>query len=208
MKKITFLILVLVVCACKKEDSNTAIPAPPPMQSLPATNFIYSSKSLEKHIKFNSELSQYELVQLENPQSFSITELNFPVKENEFEYNKSKDFKFYTPFNFEKDKIEYKVITYHSYGENDTKVLNVQLNSYSDGKPIDALLLDCRFVFETEYYREFSIKEDGTILIKKVTINGLNYDDDGNIIGTKAVKDTTTENLNYKLNSTGSFTKI
>ena len=206
MKKITFFILLLIVCSCKKEENTNSVP--PSVKSVAENTTIYSSKSLEQYIKFNTEFSEYELVNLENPQSFSTTELSFPIKENEFEYNKSKDFKFYTPFTFEKDKIEYKVIAYHSYGENDTKVLNVQLNSFYGRKTIDALLLDCRFVFETEYYRQFSIKEDGTILIKKVAVNGLNYDDNGNIIGTKAVKDTTIENLKYKLSSTGSFTKI
>jgi hypothetical protein len=60
-------------------------------------------------------------------------------------------------FNF--DKVTYKVIAYTTYGENDSKIVNIQLNSYVASVQTDALLLDNRFTFETEYYRQFSIKE-------------------------------------------------
>lgn len=99
-----------------------------------------------------------------------------------------KTLKYYTTTSFNYNTVAYKVSAYTSYGENDSKVVNIQLNSYLFNIQIDALLLDCRFTFETEYYRQFSIKKDGTIAIKKLATDGSAYDDKGDIIGQKKQK--------------------
>jgi hypothetical protein len=205
MKKFIFFIILLAVYSCKKEDTKTL--AVPSKSVLTTNTIIYSSKSLKPYLKFNEEFSEYELIKLDNPQLFTDADLNYPVKENEFEFNKTADFKYYTPFTFEFSNVSYKLIAYHSYGENDSKVTNIQLNSYRGKQQIDALLLDCRFIFETEYYSEFTIAKDGTIAIKKIAINGLNYDQKGNIVGEKKVKDSTTETVRYKMNK-GTFTQL
>lgn len=206
MKKFIFFILLLAVYSCKKEDTKTVTE---PSKSVPMTDtIIYSSKVLKPYLKFNEEFSEYELVGLENPQVFTDADLNYPVKENEFEFNKTADFKYYAPFTFEFSNVSYKIIAYHSYGENDSKVTNIQLNSYKGKQQIDALLLDCRFTFETEYYRDFTITKDGTIAIKKIALDGLNYDEEGDIVGQKKVKDSTTETVRYKMNAKGIFTKV
>lgn len=204
MKKITLFIVLLVVFSCKKEATTPIVIE----KTQPKTDsIIYSSANIKPHLKFNSEYSEYELIKLKNPQSFSQQELNYPVKENEFEFNKSTDFQYFTTSSFNFDKVTYKVIAYTTYGENDSKIVNIQLNSYVASVQTDALLLDNRFTFETEYYRQFSIKRDGTIAIKKLAINGLEYDEEGDIVGQKKVKDTTITLVQYKMNPTGKFTK-
>jgi hypothetical protein len=45
-------------------------------------------------------------------------------------------------------------------------------------------MLDNRFTFETEYYRQFSIKR-WNHRYKKLAINGLAYDEEGDIVGQK-----------------------
>ena len=197
---------MLTVCSCKKDNGKTTVA--PIKSKHQSDGVIYSTKLFEPHIQFNTELSTFELIELKNPKSFTEIELTYPVKQNEFEFNKTNDFKYYTPFTFNFEGVSYNLIAYYSYGENDSKVLNIQINSYLDGKQIDALLLDCRFTAETEYYREFTIKKEGTIVIKKVLIDGLNYNAKGDIIGQKTVKDTTSETIRYKMNTQGTFKKV
>lgn len=206
MKKIIFFIIVLTVFSCKKEDSKT--PTVTTKTSPKTESLIYSSDSIEQYLQFNAEYSEYELVKLTDPKAFTEAEVKIVIKENDFGFNKSVDFKYYTPFTFTKDNVNYSIIAYNSYGENDSKVVNIQLNSFVANKQIDALLLDCRFTFETEYYRDFRITQDGTITIKKLAIDGLNYNDDGDIVGEKKVKDTTSQTVRYKMNTTGTFTKM
>ena len=138
---------------------------------------------------------------------YCVVTISFPLKENEFNFTKSADFKYYTATTFDLDKTNCKVIAYTTYGDNDSKVLNIQLNSYQSGKQIDALLLDCRFTFETEYYTNFSIKENGTITLKKLAIESLLFNDEGDIIGKKTITDTTTVTVQYKMNAAGHFIK-
>lgn len=205
MKKIFFFLLLMIVLSCKKETNAT-----PQREQTIAVNdaIIYSSNNIKPHLKFNTEFGEYKLIALTNPQLFNLEELTFPVQENEFEFNKTAELKYYTTTTFNFNTVAYKVIAYPSYGENDSKVVNIQLNSYKKGKQIDALLLDCRFTDEITYYREFTIKKDGTITIKKLTIEGLTYNDKGDITGEKTVKDTTASVVRYKMNSTAVFIKF
>lgn len=46
-----------------------------------------------------------------------------------------------------------KLITYSTRGENDTEILVSQLNSYKEDMPIDGLVLEMNFTFETNYER-------------------------------------------------------
>jgi hypothetical protein len=206
MKKLIFFISILAFYSCKKEDNKVKVA---PITASPQTDsMIYSSKSFAPHLSFNAELSEYELIELKNPNSFKEEELIYPVKENDFELNKVADLNYYTPFTFNLQNVSYAVIAYYSYGDNDIKVANIQLNSYLAGKQTDAILLDCRFTFETEYYREFTISKNGIITINKVAIDGLNYNEEGDIVGEKAVKDTTIVKSQYKLNTNGAFVKM
>ncbi|WP_418262704.1 hypothetical protein [Flavobacterium faecale] len=205
MKNIIFLIATLLLFSCKKEVKEKNGLDKPKKSS---DSLVYSSTALQPHLKFNSEYSEYELTGLKNSSTFTSKDINFPVKENDFNYNKSNDFDYYTISNFDIDKVHYKIIAYNSYGENDSKVLNVQLNSYISDKQIDALLLDCRFTFETEYYRLFKIKNNSTIDIKKIAVDSLLYNEEGDIIGKKTVNDTTIETVQYQIKKTGHFIKL
>ena len=194
----------MVVFSCKKE---TVKPIIPDVKVTVVDSIIYSSKDFEPHLKFNSEFSEYELIGLQNPKEFTPKELTYVVKENNFEFIKSSEFKYFTATNFDFKKTNYKIIAYRTYGENDIKVVNIQLNSYRSGMQTDALLLDSRFTFETEYYSEFKIKKDGSIAIKKLAVNGLLYNEEGDITGKKTAKDTTVEVVHYKMNVNGQFIK-
>lgn len=207
MKKITLLLLLILSFSCKKtaENKETIIDIETETNN---KDFFYKYTEAAPYIKFNTQFSEYEIEGLEKPQKFTATELNEVIKENEFEFTKSDAFKYYVAKTFDIDKVNYKVIIYNTYGENDSKVLNIQLNSYLAGTPIDALLLDCRFTFETEYYRNFVINKDKTIDIKKIAVEKLLYNDDGDIIGVKDVNDTISVPVKYKIEPSGKFLKI
>lgn len=208
MRSILLLCLVVLsFSACKKEDKTTESTQITEEKNKGEEN-IYSSEELKPYLKFNPEYSEYEFVDLKDPTAFTDKEIAFTVKENDFDYNKSSDFDYFDLRQFDLDKTSFKVIAYHSFGENDSKVMNVQLNSYQSGIQKDALLLDCRFTFETEYYRHFAIQKDGTILLKKTTVEGLAFNEAGDIVGTKKVSDTTNQLIKYKVDSAGIFNVI
>ncbi|MCG9791011.1 hypothetical protein [Flavobacterium algicola] len=204
MKKIIFFILTLVFFSCKKE---TAESTPSEIATTKSDSIVYATSDFEPHLKFDSELVEYDLTGLKDPKNFTAQELAFKVKENDYNFNKSADFKYYTTDTFDLNDVKYEIIAYSTYGENDAKVANLQLNSYVSNKQVDAVLLDCRFTFEIEYYRHFEIKKDGSIIIKKFAIDGLRYNEAGDIIGKKAVKDTVTDIAKYKINTKGQFIK-
>lgn len=205
MKKATLLIILMVFFSCKKEGEKTTNTE---TGTTKTDSIIYSTNNFQPHLKFEEEFSEFELIGLENPEKFTVKELTYPLKENEFDFKKSADFDYFTINDFDIDKTKCKVIAFTSYGENDSKVVNVQLNSYQSGEQKDALLLDCRFTFETEYYRNFEIKKDGTVILKKMAVNGLLYNNEGDITGERAVNDTTTEVVKYKMNANGQFVKF
>ena len=206
MKK-TILLLILgigIFFSCKKENEKTEQTNSTPSQ----IKDIYSTADTEEYLNFDKEMNEYAIVGLNDSQKFSAEEISFAVKENDFEYNKSDDFDYYTIKTFDLGEINYKVIVYNSYGENDSKVLNIQLNSYQSGIQVDALLLDCRFEFETEYYRNFVIKKDQTIEIKKIAVEKLLYNQNADIVGKKEVNDTLVDVVTYKVNPLGNFLKL
>ncbi|WPR73019.1 hypothetical protein SLW70_07840 [Flavobacterium sp. NG2] len=205
MKKIAFLMTLAVFFSCKKETEKPIISKEVKQDT---TTLIYDSKAIAPYFKFDEELIEYKIVGLKDNQKFTPDEITFPLKENDFDYIKSPSFDYYLVHTFDIDTIHYKVLAYNSYGENDAKVLNVQLNSYVSGKQKDALLLDCRFTFETEYYRNFTIRSNRTIEIKKVAVESLIFNEAGDIIGNKKVNDTISEVVKYKMNPSGKFTKM
>ncbi|AWG23391.1 hypothetical protein FFWV33_18570 [Flavobacterium faecale] len=208
MRKLLILgLIALSFSSCKKEVKPTPSVPTETETKVEVENF-YSSKDVQPHLKFNAEYSEYDFIGLPNPTAFTKEELSFNVKENDFDYNKTADFDYYNLSQFDLDKTNFKVIAYHSFGENDSKVVNVQLNSYQAGVQKDALLVDCRFTFETEYYRNFLIEKDGTIIVRKTAVDGLAFNEAGDIVGKKQVSDTTTQVIKYKVDKSGIFNKI
>lgn len=202
MKKIFFIILITAFFGCKKETENTD--NKPNIET--KADLTIASKNFEKYLKHNAELFEYQIVGIKDSLPFSDAEISFPLKENEFHYNKSKDFNYFEAKSFENKNNKLKIIIYNTYGENDLKVLNIQLNSYNSGQLVDALLLDCRFTFETEYFRNFKINSNA-IEIKKFNVDKLLYNEEGDIIGNKPVNDTVVNMVKYKLNDKGFFVK-
>ncbi|OCB76114.1 hypothetical protein [Flavobacterium crassostreae] len=203
MKKILFLALMVTLICCKKEvESENKSNQKEIAKSKDTTNI--SSKDLNPYLKLNPELFEYEIIGIPEMHRFTDAEILFPLKENDFDYTKSKDFNYYTAKEFVVEGNQLKIIIFNTYGENDSKVLNVQLNSYRANQLKDALLLDCRFTFETEYYRNFSIKND-RIEITKISVESLLFNEDGDIVGEKKTKDTLSSVVRYKLDSKGMF---
>ncbi len=205
MKKIVFLLVVAVFLSCKKDNDRPKVSKEAKQDT---TSIIYNSKAIEPYLELDLEQIEYKIVGLKNNQKFTAEEIKFPIKGNDFDFSKSPTLDYYIVHSFNIDATNYKILAYNSYGENDSKVLNVQLNSYVSGLQKDALLLDCRFTFETEYYRNFTINSDHTIEIKKIAVESLIFNEAGDIIGKKEANDTITEVVKYKMNPLGDFTKL
>ncbi|TDD96951.1 hypothetical protein [Flavobacterium cellulosilyticum] len=207
MKK-NFLLIIIGLCtlfSCKKtsekaETISTSIHA--------KKKEIYTSADTKSYLDFDKEFNEYKIAAVKDPQKFSTEEMAFEVKENDFNFTKSDHFDYYTIKSFDLGDTNFKVILYSTFGENDSKVANIQLNSYRSGVQVDALLLDSRFEFETEYYRNFVIKNDKTIEIKKMSVDKLLYNVKGDIIGNRKVNDTLIDVVSYKVNPKGEFLKL
>lgn len=194
--------LTILFISCKNDTKEAATKE----ENTNQATIAISSKNLDSYLKLDPELVEYDITGLDKAEKFSSTALSFPIKENDFDYAKSTDFDYFTAKSFEIAANTFKIILFNTYGENDAKILNIQLNSYNGGKLVDALLLDCRFTFETEYYRNFKI-DGNTIEIKKISVDKLDFNDNGDIIGNKKVNDTLTEVVKYQINDKGLFIK-
>ncbi|SNV32181.1 Uncharacterised protein [Chryseobacterium taklimakanense] len=169
----------------------------------------YTYEDVKKYYKTNSDSTNYIVAVPEKKLvNFNSEEILFPIKENDFEIKPKITDKYFSieTFNFQ-NNISCKLIIYNTYGENDSKILNVQLNSYKEGILVDQLLLDCRFAFENQYYRTFSINKDKTIELVKYSINSLEYNETGDIVGEKDTPDINKENYLYVIDNEGKFVK-
>lgn len=204
MKKYIFSIIIAlcILFSCKNTNENSE-----KTNAISSTDneVIYTSANTLGYLEFEKEFNEYKIVGVKNAQNFSTNEMDFLLKENEFNFSKSDEFSYYTIKTFDIEQTNFKVIIYTTYGENGSKVVNVQLNSYQSGAQVDALLLDCRFEFETEYYRNFVIKKDKTVEIKKIAVDKLLYNEDGDIIGNREVNDTLVTIVKYKIDPSGKF---
>ncbi|WP_294844623.1 hypothetical protein [uncultured Gilliamella sp.] len=153
-----------------------------PNLKLPITSsqFIkYYKKDNDGYAIFLDKYSK--LTQLLNEQ-----EINFPIKNESFGYDRfTQDIRYYVVGGFVQDNYLYKVIIYNGYGEADTQMLNIQLNSYDEqGKLIDALLLDSQYRYEdVSSFNQFSVNEDLTINLKQFVT--YYYDEDYEYIDPK-----------------------
>ncbi len=174
-------------------------------------NLPYNSDSVKQFYKLDTDSISY----IVNTMYKGLTSNNFdeknqavPLKENDFEIKLDPKYKYYTIETFKfPDYNTLKLIIYNTYGENDSKVLNVQLNSYINNVLIDQLLLDCRFTFETEYFRTFIIDKKKHIKLVKYSVDNLEFNESGDITGEKKLADATNVIVNYTIDSTGKFIK-
>lgn len=211
MKKI-ILAAFLMLFSCKENTNPTDnTPAQNKTESTPIMQIKlpYTSDDVKKYYKADSDSTIY-LVNQEKVKlnKFSSELTSLLIKENDFEIKpKSTDkYAILEAVDFS-NEISCKVIIYNTFGENDSKILNIQLNSYKKNKLVDQLLLDCRFTFEIQYYRTFSINKDETIDITKYSINRLEYSENGDIIGEKKNPEINKEKVIYKIDIEGKFIK-
>lgn len=191
----------------KKNDKPTIITSSTIMKN----NLPYTSDNAKKYYELNSDSTMYVINPLhENLVSDNFNEKNKSVllKENDFGIQLNPNYKYYVLETFKFSNVNtIKLIIYNTFGENDSKILNLQLNSYINDVLVDQLLVDCRFTFETEYYRTFKIDSDKNIEITKYSVVNLEYNEQGDIIGKKKSADTTKEKINYRLDLAGKFLK-
>lgn len=172
-------------------------------------NLPYTSNNLKRYYKLDSDSVTY-IINTDGLKEyfFSSDELMIDIKENDFNIQpstKNKYFSLETFYFSNNNKCE--MIIYHTLDDNDIKIQNIQLNSYTNNHLVDKLLLDCRFTFETEYYRDFRIDENKNIFITKYSIDTFEYNEDGDIISEKTNPNPIIETATYKIDSNGKFIK-
>ncbi len=168
-----------------------------------------SSKRFTRFYKQKNDGGDHRLVVPKGFALKSYTEPIVPVHESPFGYDIKPGDRYIIAQQFKIGDINFKVIIYTVKGENDGKVLNIQLISYNaNGQLQDALLLDSRFTFEVKYYRNFMIDKNGVIRITSCTKDHYTYNDQGDITGT--LKDPKTEGMTvlYQLRPDGRFQRL
>lgn len=217
LKLITINLIVLTcVYCCKKSNTGNVNSqnnnlSKDSISTEMKNNFPYTSDSVKPFYKLDADSISYivntaykEL----SPENFGEKNTLIPLKENDFDIVLDTKSKFYTLETFKfSDQNTAKLIIYNTFGENDSKILNVQLNSYMNNVLIDQLLLDCRFTFETEYYRTFTINKDKNIKLVKHTVDKLEYNDAGDIVGEKQIGDSSKVTVDYTIDAAGKFIK-
>jgi len=213
MKKIGLIFyaaLVLISCKEKTEavtqsnDKELKESTPKQMEN---SNLPYGSKQASAFYKQDAISSDYKVVPGSNSAK-SYDDKTIPVKEDDFGYLIAKGGTYYELENFKFPQATCKLMIYNVSGENDSNVLNIQLNSYDETNTLkDALLLDSRFTFETEYYRDFNIDKDGVIDIKKISVHNLTYNEQGDIVGERSTDSIASESVKYRIENGGKFVK-
>lgn len=168
-----------------------------------------SSDQFRKFYKKNAETGEYSLVIPRGFEAIPYNEASIPVQESPYGYVIKPDDRYVTATQLKLCGLHCKVIVYATMGENDSPVLNIQLNSYNaDGQLQDALLLDSRFTFEVVYYRDFIIEENGKIILKLYHKDQYTYNEDGDITGSIDNPQVKSSNAVYQLQRNGKFRKL
>lgn len=195
MKKyglLSVLLLCLTACSVPRQAEKAAS----------RNAIVWTNQLVEPLLVFDNSVISYRLKPKYRRRAvpFSADEKALPLKGDTYNYDlNSLDGRYYTVAE-RKDRngYDYKLIVYNAGGENDTEILVTQLISYKQGKPIDALLLELNFTFEIAYSSRY-IVDNKSIRIDQYAINGLQCSEDGDIIGTKEVPDSTVWRLVYHI---------
>lgn len=148
------LFLVSSFGLCLTHSSNNVL-------TLPITSSQFSKyyKETDYEIKL---LPQY----LKQAKELNSQEIGGNLKGASWGSDQFKDYiRYYEVGGFEFENYYYKLIVYNSFGESDTLLLNIQINSYdSQGNMIDALILDTQYYYEDiSCFTKFKINTDFTI---------------------------------------------
>ncbi|GAB0156700.1 hypothetical protein CHRYSEOSP005_19670 [Chryseobacterium sp. Alg-005] len=216
LSTLSYIVILILFHSCKqgatKQDNfNNKANETTDSTAQMKNNLPYTSDDVKPYYKLDADSTSYVVDSLYKglvSRSFDEKNLSVPLKENDFNIQLDSQYKYYIlkTFTFS-DSHTAQVIIYNTFGENDSKILNVQLNSYVNNHLTDQLLLDCRFTFETEYYRTFKIGTDNSIEIVKHSVDGLEFNEAGDIVGEKKEADSAKVKVNYIIDSTGKFIK-
>ncbi|PJJ84428.1 hypothetical protein [Mucilaginibacter auburnensis] len=168
-----------------------------------------TSRQFQKFYKKNPQTREYTLLVPSGYELKTCTDTGIHFKESPFGYEIKPGNRYLTADKFQLSGTDCEIIVYNVIGENDSPVLNIQLNSYNkEGQLQDALLLDSRFIFEVEYYRDFRIEETGIIKLKLHHIEHYTYNEQGDITG--YIKDPQVESssVTYQLQADRKFRKV
>lgn len=169
----------------------------------------WTNETVDTLLFFNEAVSSYQLKPELRKKTvpFSLKERSLPLKGNTCSYAmKSVDGHYYiVATRTDKCGYVYKLITYNIAGENDTEALVVQLNSYKHGIPIDALVLEMNFIFETKHSAQYTV-DNSVVKIDRYEVNDFLYAESGDIIGMKDIPDTVVSRSIYKIKD-GRFIK-
>lgn len=212
MKYILYAFMAMVLFGCKGESTEVEEEVIEQVQEIDSNSIAdsalpCSSVDIEKYYHFDEESSVYSLVYdaKEDLVPFSSENLTFPVKEDGFGFQfKTKKYREAKRFSFS-NNISGRLIVYTTSGENDISMLNIQLNTFKNGKLIDQLLLDSKFSWEIRYYNDFVIHKNETIEIDKYTVEYMIFDD--SYTGDENDEVTTIEKVVYGIDKNGYFVK-
>ena len=195
MKKyglLSVLLLCLAACSVPRQAEKAAS----------RNAIVWTNQLVEPLLVFDNSVISYRLKPKYRRRAvlFSAAEKALPLKGDTHNYDlNSLDGRYYTVAEHkDRNGYDYKLIVYNAGGDNDTEILVTQLNSYKQGKPIDALLLELNFTFEIAYSSRY-IVDNKSSRIDQYAINGLQCSEDGDIIGTKEVPDSTVWRLVYHI---------
>ncbi|MVN91759.1 peptidase associated/transthyretin-like domain-containing protein [Mucilaginibacter aquatilis] len=167
-----------------------------------------TSGRFTKFYKKDNDTHDYSLVV---PEGFTLTpntSNELQVKESPYGYQMKNDTRYITASQFQMAGVNYKMVIYSVKGENDTEIINIQLNSYDKmGNQLDALLLDSRFTFEVIFYRDFVIEQNGRVTINSHSQDQFTYNEQGDITGSLTNAPVETSTVIYQLKPNGIFTK-
>ncbi|MFD0793646.1 hypothetical protein ACFQZX_08455 [Mucilaginibacter litoreus] len=167
------------------------------------------STELQKFYKRDKETGKYTLVIPKGYTLKTYADTGIAFKESPFGYEIKPGDRYLTADQFQLAGMNCKIIVYNVTGENDRPILNIQLNSYNkQGQLQDVLLLDSRFTFEVEYYRDFSIEKSGIIKLKSNQIEHYTYNEQGDITGYINDPQVESSAATYQLQADGKFRKI
>lgn len=212
--KTCFFIVILSILSCNRENKDKSRTKNESFKNtnikMKENNIIYSSVDVNKFFKINNETNQVELIKNSLvPEKFIAKNIEVNIKENDFEVKPEIDINYYKIKSLKlNDKIIFDIIMYEIIGDNNTNIINIQLNSYDFFRnPIDKILLDCRLTFESEYHREFKLFKNNTIVIKKIAKDWLLYNESGDIIGESDKPKITSQEVKYIVDEKGKFIK-
>jgi hypothetical protein len=202
---IIILLLLLIFTFCKNNEKTTINDS----KTNQMNNLPYTTDNSSKYYKSETDSLTF-LLDIKDKQKLYFNTINKKVEilenDNNLEIEESLYYYVIEEFYFSFNQY-YKLIIYKSFIDNQIEVLNIQLNNYYNKELVQQILLDSRFTFENEYFRNFYIDKNMNIEITKYEISNLEFNEVGDIVGELEKPDTLKTIVKYKLDKDGKFKK-